>query len=58
MDRKKQFIRWSVSDNENITFKSPVLCSDLCDYSGAYIVGKELTIQWHLGVFGIIAEVV
>lgn len=45
MDRKKQFIRWSVSDNENITFKSPVLCSDLCDYSGAYIVGKELTIQ-------------
>ena len=30
-------------DNENITFKSSVLWSELCDYSGAYIVDKELT---------------
>ena len=34
-----QVIRYSVSNN--IRFKTPMLRSDLCDYSDAYIVVKE-----------------
>ena len=29
------------SDNKNIRFKTSMLRSDLCDYSGAYSVVKE-----------------
>ena len=30
------------SANRNVKFKTPMLRSDLCDYSGAYIIAKGI----------------
>ena len=44
MDQSKLSIRQSqYSVNKSIGFKTPMLRSDLCDYSDAYIVVKKTT---------------
>ena len=40
MDWGKWFSRWSYTVNKSIRFKSPMLRSDLCDYSDTYVVVK------------------
>ena len=40
MDWSKRFIRQWIFANKNIRFKTPILRSDLCDYSDAYIALK------------------
>ena len=32
-------------DNKNIRFKTPMLISDLCDYSDAYVVKGTITVE-------------
>ena len=40
MDRGNDLLNGQYSGSKNIRFKTPLLRSDLCDYSDAYIVVK------------------